>query len=90
MVYKLLKNNVYYILLKRFVQIYDELYTLKNPRGFRFPRVLVIDTVSTGYTSLGWLISHVLRSELEPKQYPGRLVSTLECCIGFAKNVNIE
>ena len=48
---------------------YDELYTLKNPRGFRFPRVLVIGTVSTGYTSLGWLISpHVLRSELEPKQ----------------------
>ena len=72
MVCKLLKNNVYYILLKRYVQIYDELYTLKNPRGFRSPRVLVIGTVSTGYTSLGWLISHVLRSELEPEQYPGR------------------
>jgi len=40
MVCKLLKNNVYCILLKRYVQIYDELYTLKNPRGFRFPRVL--------------------------------------------------
>ena len=36
MVCKLLKNNVYYILLKRYVQIYDELYTLKNPRGFRY------------------------------------------------------